>query len=259
MDRETKVGLTVIALLSILIFGYLWLTNFKIRQRRHYYFIKFKEVGWVKKGDPVTILGVPNGKVEDVKLYPDSVIVKISVNGMKLTEGSIAYIESQGIIGQMRISLKLGKGKPLKEKSVIPGIKRKDLADIIAFLGDASDSIMDIIHNLNVATKKMDTALSAMRIDVSNFLKRTDAHFDTLVALLSAEKVNLDSTHTMFNKLLADYDTVAILLKLSKGSLIKFIQEDSLYRHMDSTAKAINSLIEDIKKNPDKYLKISIF
>ena len=259
MDRETKVGFTVIALLSILIFGYLWLTNFKIRQRRHYYFIKFKEVGWVKKGDPVTILGVPNGKVEDVKLYPDSVMVKISVNDMKLTKGTIAYIESQGIIGQMRISLKLGKGGPLKEKSVIQGIKRKDLADIIAFLGDASDSIMNIIHNLNVATKKMDTALSAMSLDVKRFLLRTDAHLDTLVSLLSGEKKNLDSTHIIFNKLLADYDSVATLLKLSKGSLIKFIQEDSLYRHIDSTAKILNDLLEDIKKNPHKYLKISVF
>ncbi len=259
MDRETKVGLTVIILLGILIFGYLWLTNFKIRQHRHYYFVKFNEVGWVKKGDPVTIMGVPKGKVEDVKLYPDSVMVKISINDMRLTEGSIAYIESQGIIGQMRISLKLGKGKPLKEKSVIQGIKRGDLADIISFLGDVSDSIMCIIHNLNIATVKMDTTLSAMRVDVNRFLVRTDARLDTLVTLLSNEKVNLDSTHVLLNKLLADYDTIAIILKLGQGSLIKFIQEDTLYRRIDSTTRILNDLLEDIKKHPDKYLKISVF
>ena len=259
MDKETKVGLTVITLFLILVLGYLWLTNFKIRKRRHFYFIKFKEVGWVKKGDPVTILGVPNGKVEDVKLYPDSVIVKISVNDIRLTEGTVAYIESQGIIGQMRISIKLGKGKELKDKSTIIGIKRKDLADIIAFLGEASDSIMEIIHNLNIATRKMDTALSSMRIDVRRFLVKTDSHLDSLLTLLSGEKNNMDTTHALFNKLIADYDTIAILLKLSKGSLIKFIQEDSLYRHMDSTTKELLKLIQDIQAHPEKYIKISIF
>ncbi len=259
MDKETKVGLTVITLIFILIFGYLWLTNFKIRQRRHYYFIKFKEVGWIKKGDPVTILGVPNGKVEDVKLYPDSVIVKISINDIRLTEGTIAYIESQGIIGQMRISIKLGKGKVLKDKSTIVGIKRKDLADIIAFLGEASDSIMEIIHNLNTATRKMDTALSSMKMDIRKFLNKTNNHLDSLIVLLSGEKTNLDTTHLLFNKLLSDYDTVAILLKLSKGSLIKFIQEDSLYRHMDSTTKELLKLIQDIQEHPEKYIKISVF
>ncbi len=259
MDKETKVGFTVIILIFILVFGYLWLTNFKIRQRRHYYFIKFKEVGWVKKGDPVTILGVPNGKVEDVKLYPDSVVVKISINDLRLTHGTMAYIESQGIIGQMRIAIKLGKGTPLKDGSMIQGIKRKDLADLIAFLGDASDSIMDIIHNLNMATRKMDTSLSSMKIDINRFLIRTDSHFDSLVTLLSSEKVNLDTTHILFNRLLSDYDTVAILLKLSKGSLIKFIQEDTLYRHIDSSAQALLNLIDDMKKHPEKYLKISVF
>lgn len=259
MDRDTKVGLTVIGLLSILLFGYLWLTNFKLRQRRHYYFINFKEVGWIKKGDPVTILGVPNGKVEDVKLYPDSVKVKISINDIKLREGAIAYIESQGLIGQMRISLKPGKGKLLKEKSVIPGIKRKDLADIIVLLGDASDSIMRIIHNVNVVTEKMDTALFAMRDDIHKFLAHTNTQLDSFLHLIESEKENLDSTHRLFNNLLANYDSVAILLKLSKGSLIRFIQEDSLYRHMDSTTKALHDLIKDIKKNPERYLKISIF
>ncbi len=259
MDKETKVGFTIISLILLLIFGYLWLTNFKIRQRRHYYFIKFKEVGWIKKGDPVTILGVPNGKVEDVKLYPDSVMVKVSVNDIRLTEGTKAFIESQGIIGQMRISIKLGKGKVLKDKSTIPGIKRKDLADIIAFLGDASDSMMKIIHNLNVATKKMDTALSSMKQDLQRFLNKTGEDLDSLVALFSYEKINLDTTHLVFNKLLSDYDSVAILLKLSKGSLIKFIQEDSLYRHIDSTTKELIKLIRDIQEHPEKYIKISVF
>ncbi len=259
MDRETKVGLTLITLFAIFIFGYLWLTNFKIRAKRHYYFIKFKEVGWIKKGDPVTVLGVPNGKVEDVKLYPDSVIVKISINDLRLTKGTIAYIESQGIIGQMRISLKLGKGKPLEDKSTILGIKRKDLADIIAFLGDASDSIMHIIHNLNIGIKKMDTTLTSTKYDIQTFLMRTSSHLDTLKALLSSEKTNLDTTHKMLNKLLADYDTVAIILKLSNGSLIKFIQEDSLYRHMDSTINVLNGLLKDLKEHPEKYLKISVF
>lgn len=259
MSRETKVGFTVTILTLILVVGYLWLTDYKVMKKTHHYHINFKQVGWIKKGDPVTVLGVPQGKVDDIKLYPDSVVVKISIKEIRLTHGTIAYIENQGLIGQMRIALKLGNGTPLAENSTIKGIKKKDLSDIISFLGNASDTIMALMHNAKLASKRIDSFLSFSENEMSFLSKHITKKTDSLQNQMLSAKKSLDTTQIYLRKLLADYDTVGMMLKLSKGSFIKFIQEDSLYRKIDSLTININSLVEDIKKHPVRYLHFSLF
>ena len=44
-----------------------------------------------------------------------------------------------------------------------------------------------------------------------------------------------------------------------EGSLGKLLTEDSVYNSVDSLLNDINILVDNIKENPRKYLKISVF
>lgn len=257
MKRETKVGLTIVVLVSLLVFGYLWVKEYRIRVRKHEYYISFPEVGWVKKGDLVTILGVPKGRVEKVVLYPDSVVVKVSLDEIYLTEGSHAYIESQGLIGQMRISIILGKGDTLKEGSLIRGVKRKDLGELISSVGDLVDSLLTVVDRVNSLSITVENFTNSLNNNLVVFRRELTDFKDFLKDLLASQGENLDTSFVILNKTLTDLDSLVATLQSS--DLIKRISSDTLYNDIDSLILEMRSLIKDIKENPSRYFKVSVF
>lgn len=257
MKRETKVGLTIVFLVSLLVFGYLWVKEYRIRTKKHEYYISFPEVGWVKKGDLVTILGVPKGRVEKVILYPDSVVVKVSLDEIYLTEGSHAFIESQGLIGQMRISIKLGKGDTLKEGSLIRGIKRKDLGELISSVGDLVDSLLTVVDRVNSLSESIENFTNSLNGNLVTFRKELIDFKDFLKEWLANQGENLDTSFVALNKTLTALDSLASTLQSS--DLIKRISSDSLYNDIDSLVLEMRSLIKDIRENPSRYFKVSVF
>ena len=44
-----------------------------------------------------------------------------------------------------------------------------------------------------------------------------------------------------------------------KGNLGLLINDEGLYRNLNESARKLDALIEDIKANPKKYVKISVF
>src|SRR3990172_691249 len=142
---KIRVGVAVVLGIAILIFSYTWLTEFQIQREKHFYRVRFTEVGWIKEGDVVTVLGVPKGRVQKIELFPDSVLLHISLQDTELREGARARLESQGLIGGMRIGMTLGHGAPLPEGSVIPGVGGGGVAELVTNFGQfmrQSDSLL---------------------------------------------------------------------------------------------------------------------
>jgi ABC-type transporter Mla subunit MlaD len=96
--EKIKVGILVIGGLIVFIVGYFWLSQISFHKKKYHYRIRFKEVGWINKGDIVTVLGVPKGRVEGIELYPESVIVKIWIEDYPLRKGARAWLESMGFM-----------------------------------------------------------------------------------------------------------------------------------------------------------------
>ena len=48
-------------------------------------------------------------------------------------------------------------------------------------------------------------------------------------------------------------------LKKGKGTLGQLMTNDSLFNNLNKTVLNIDSLVDDLKKNPRKYLNFSVF
>ena len=264
IDREERkhrirVGILVALGLVLLIFGYSWLNEFRIRKEKHYYRIKFKEVGWINKGDVVTILGVPKGRVKDIELFPDSVIVIVWIDGCRLREGATAWLESLGIIGQMRLGIKLGRGEPLPDWSTIPGIAKEDLGDVISRLAEflrRSDSLLvGGLRLMGEAEEEIGGASS--RLDRT--LENINMLVDDLRQVLMEKSADLDTSKEKLDVVVTKLDSIETLILEGRGTLSKLLKEDDLYYRADSTLRSLEELLLDIRQNPRRYITVKIF
>ncbi len=72
-SNEFAVGLAVLAALALVIGGALWLSETDVNQKEATYTARFRTVGGLGVGAPVTLRGVRVGRVEAIRLAPDGV------------------------------------------------------------------------------------------------------------------------------------------------------------------------------------------
>lgn len=270
---KIKVGLMILMGLVVLILGYYWLRNYQLRKEYHTYRVKFRKIGWVNKGDLVTVMGVPKGRIEDIQLYGDSVIIIAKLEDVRLRRGATATLVSLGIIGQMRLSFTLGNGPALPDNYTIEGRTQKDMGEVISEMGSflaSSDSLIgygiqlmnqtsDILkiasQKIVSSSQKFDSLVVTLN-NLSNYLKLT---VNELYPQLKRSVQNADTTVKNLNKLIADVDSLTSVILSEKGTAGKIVNDDSLYIELKNTLKSLRELMDDIKEHPKKYVQIKIF
>jgi phospholipid/cholesterol/gamma-HCH transport system substrate-binding protein len=258
-QTNIKVGITVIGGVILFALALMWLSDFKFQRERHWYRVSFKSVSMVKKGDQVTILGVPKGRIQDVELYPESVVVRVVIDDYALREGATAKLESQGIIGQMRLAVTLGTGDPLPDGTVIQGVSMGDLTEVISGLGrflTQSDSVLfealmligEVSGHLAGTSKRLEETLEDLASGMDSFKKNMERGVG-----------KFETTGETLESLAAKLDTLGDALIQGRGTAGKIMQDETLYFRADSTLKALKDLIEDIQEHPSKYITVKVF
>lgn len=69
---------------------------------------------------------------------------------------------------------------------------------------------------------------------------------------LNATIANLDATVGKLNEVVAGINN-------GQGSLGKLMKDEELYNNLNSASTNLNSLIEDVKANPKRYVNFSVF
>jgi phospholipid/cholesterol/gamma-HCH transport system substrate-binding protein len=104
------------------------------------------------------------------------------------------------------------------------------------------------LEDFNAASR----TVKGLTADRDAELRRAMDHFGS-----AAEK--MDRLTGRLDSLRAVVQSTASRVENGEGTLGKLVRDDQLYTELSSTAQSLRALIEDIKKNPKKYLKVSIF
>ncbi len=235
----------------ITFFGYSWLTRHRISKAQYHYRVRFEELGWVNKGDPVLLKGVIKGKVENILFYPESVIVEITIEDIQLREGAFGILLSSGIVGQMRLSLTLGEGKPLPEGTTIPGYKERSLGEIIAALGMVLDTVQLTLSDLRRLIVHTD----------SNITRATDELLETaheLRQMVASSAERLDSTQVVLLEKIDRVIALADSISAGRGTLGRLTTDESLYMELDSAVNELRVLLRDIRERPKRYVNVKV-
>jgi len=104
------------------------------------------------------------------------------------------------------------------------------------------DNVQSITANIKGNNEKLNAA-------IGNFKNISD----------SLAKSNIKSAITKADKTLGQLEQITQRINDGKGTLGLLAKDDSLYIGLKNSSKEIDLLLKDIKKNPKKYLKFSVF
>ncbi len=285
-----KVGLFVLVSIILLVGGYLWISSEKRIKSTSTYFIKLPRATLISRGTKVLVLGVQKGKVEDVVIFQDGVLLKVGIKDYKLPEGSYANIITPNALGNRMIDIIPGTGEPLPIGDTIPGRDSPSFDEILYSVQEIAGkadkllaSVDTVLINLNLVLNGTRTEIEKLRFSLDRSLRKLDILLDTATTLLAMEGARMDTVmgnvnqlvetstqsvdsvtkelialtvrgREILNKLLVEVDSLKY-----RGTLGKLMSDEELYMELENTVKELQELIEDIKKNPAKYINVEIF
>ena len=105
-NAEFIVGLTVIAGLSILLFGILWGKNYRLASSQVGVSFLFQNTGGLRVNDPVTVNGVRKGQVAGIRLENGLVRVDLNLDSdVQLYSDVMAYITTVEMMGGKKVEI----------------------------------------------------------------------------------------------------------------------------------------------------------
>jgi phospholipid/cholesterol/gamma-HCH transport system substrate-binding protein len=118
-----------------------------------------------------------------------------------------------------------------------------------------------VTREMRVLATRLDQSQSAMR----NSLVSTTSRIDSLLAAVDRGDGTLGrlaQDPALYDRLAsasARFDTTLARVERGEGSLGKLSQDEELYRNLEQSLGSLNSLLVDIRKDPKKYFKFSVF
>jgi phospholipid/cholesterol/gamma-HCH transport system substrate-binding protein len=292
---ELRVGMVVLAALAILILGLIWVKGIRFDQTRYRYSVIFPNVGALEVGDPVSVSGVPKGKVEKIELSSGDVLVSFNLTAdVVLRKDAEFTVMNVGLMGERFIAVKTGYSDTLLDlsRSVrgqydtgIPEVmgQMSEMISQVRCLAEnlqaavgtrsSQDALIQIIRNLKQITDKTNALLDRNQDKLDRTLEDLSYTSSELKKMVRENKGKLESTVDNFNSASEKLDNITTTLdslstslkNLSfkieggEGALGQLLNDTTLYEQIKKTTQNVDSLISDIKKHPKKYLKFSIF
>lgn len=294
MKDEVKLGITITIAIIFFIGLILILKNVSIFEKGYRLIVKCDQAAGIIKGDPVTIAGIRVGKLEDIWLDGQIVNIQIWINDKyKIPKDSHVFIKTASVMGEKYISITPGiSAVILSDGQSLQGTALNDLTDIaiqvepltkklegtISQIGSVLDdqTIINIkqgVDGFSSSAKDLKQIINNSRQDVDIVTKNLKHFSDDLNRLSKDNRVRIDSVITRMEKSSRNFITVSARLDSTlknleditnqviagKGALGRIIYDKQFSNRLDSLVINSNELIKDVKRNPDRYAKFSIF
>lgn len=125
----------------------------------------------------------------------------------------------------------------------------KNIESITRNLDQNNSKINQILDNLATVTEKVNQLeLETTLAKVNSTLDQSEITFQELNGRLSQAKNALGSVESLLGK-----------IESGDGTMGKLINSEDLYKEMNKAVMNLNFLLQDIRLNPDRYIKVSVF
>jgi phospholipid/cholesterol/gamma-HCH transport system substrate-binding protein len=297
MSRKTEiqVGVTVLVAIAILLWGIAWLSTLAKANIQRVWHVRFTQAGGLAEGNEAQVNGVRKGVVKSLRLAGDRVIVELALaKDVELTHDSRIVIRSVSMMGDKVIVVDYrGTGEHWSPRDTIPGVYEKGLPEVMADVGQATGSITTVasqldslaaamyrggglvaaVDNFMRTTQELALAVAenreALRTTMANFSETSTAAKELVVGRQAQLRAAIDHFATAagrLDRLSGQLDSLRVPLqnavsKLDRGdgTLGRLVNDDRLYQDLTASVRDLRALIQDIKANPRKYFKFSVF
>jgi phospholipid/cholesterol/gamma-HCH transport system substrate-binding protein len=288
--REVQVGIFVLAGIVAVLAALFILTDPGTFRGRYYVSTIIQDAGGIRQRDPVQQNGVNIGRVDDLRLTPQGVAMRLEIEGRyRFPVDSRVQLAAKGLLGEMVAEIHPGHAAKQAESGDVlaSGAQGSGLAGQAEQLGDKADTLLthanQVLSQQTVGAvqtsaqelQTLMTSLSAMAAEqrrelnaLSGSLRRsaegvegaaTRPELARAIARTDSISARLDQATTQLNRASTSMAVVMGRMERGEGTLGKLMTDDSLYVNLNSAVNNLSQLTNDIRANPKKYLSVSVF
>ncbi len=130
-------------------------------------------------------------------------------------------------------------------------------------IGHLSNTMASLDHLMADDKSKLNTILVNIA-SISGNLKENNEQINHILQHISQVSDSLSGVHfsetiTKADLLLAEMNIVFSKINNGQGTIGQLVNNDSLYQHLDNTARDLDWLLNDLKNNPRRYVHFSLF
>lgn len=134
--------------------------------------------------------------------------------------------------------------------------------------------IANSFENLESTTSTLDTLMSGQKNRLENILgniesitynlKQNEENINNIMANFSSisdslAKIEFAKTMASVDKAMKDMAAISDKINRGEGSMGMLVNNDTLYIELEKSSRELNLLLEDIRLNPKKYVRFSVF
>ena len=299
LSREIKTALLVIFGLGFFYFGFNFLKGSSVFSKQKIIYSVYDEVEGLSIGADVNINGLSIGKITKIDFLPSStqILVSMRVRGdLAFSSASEAILYETGLIGGKAIMIQpiFENGKSIKTGDTLPsGVQpgftelvnqqiaplQQKLTSTLTSVDELFDGVSNVLNNqtqenlkttLSELTRTVENANNITR-KLNRLLDSNATALDTTFKHLASTSANLSQisdslVEVDFKTILAQYNKIATNLNqvldqvnTSQGTAGKLINDPALYTQLNATLEELESLLNDLKNNPKRYVHFSLF
>ncbi len=291
---QLRVGIVITAALAILFITVLFAGNIeRLFASRATIHASFLDVKGLKPGAPVWFSGVEIGSVKSLHFTPGEkvkITMTIGRNALAfLKQDSRADVLTLGLLGDKYVEISSGtkEAKGLAAGDTIEGGAPPEISEEVSRLVKSAESTRGTVGRLLKEDALYQEILSSVK-DIKRFAQTLNASQGTLDKLVKDPEA-----YDRFLKAARSLDDFSRRLAASKGTVNRLIEDGSLYDNMNgvavklnvlldrinrsegtvgrlvsnpqleeelrATLREVDALVKDIRENPKKYFKFSLF
>ena len=144
---------------------------------------------------------------------------------------------------------------------------RQNLVESIEHVKQTLANISGATHSLDTLVTSQRNNLSKIIINVESISSNLQQNNEKITHIIdnfsslsdSLAKTKIPATINEVNRAVAHLDSALVKINRGEGSVGQFLNNDQLYKEVEKAARDLNLLLEDVKKNPGRYVKVSVF
>jgi phospholipid/cholesterol/gamma-HCH transport system substrate-binding protein len=294
LSREFKVGLFMVAAITLLYFGFNFLKGIDFFSSSKKYYCIYTNVDKLTESNQIFLNGYAVGRVSDIEIQQSKnrVVVELDIDSdIVVTKSSVAMLNGE-LLGGRFIQLNIKPdGTVLQPKDTLRSDVAKGLMDFFAENAEPVASNLQttlkklntILDNLNNNSKRLDTVFAGLQSTprlLNKTLTNANSNIDELSTSFKSVAGNLNSSLNDLKPTLENFRSLSDSLKemqltetlnkaqqslsnLSKtlnnlnegnNTMSKLMTEDTLYVNLNRLLQSVDSLATHFNENPRHFL-----
>lgn len=281
----------VIIFISAVIFFWsiAWLSGQRIISTSEYrMYFKFPDVVGLRDRSQVFMRGYRIGWTKGVRFEPDGVVVRVDIKKrFQVPIDSKIEINTLNFIGEKAITIEPGTSKEMlppegllngenkdvmiMAKEILNSVRHKieegELNERIRTASNTLKTLSDLVTKMDIKVDRLDMDMYNRQIadigDAARAMRETTTRAGNEVTTLARQSQTsvkqVEETAVRLSELSVQLNAIATKLNDGEGSMGELLHNKQYVQNLNSTVTELKLLVEDIKKNPGRYVSVSVF